>query len=332
MKTFFESRNRTTLTSVLGGLALASGALQGAPFLYAPSDLILTFRQSGNASDFAVNLGKATNYNAVPLGTSIPVPALTSSQFALAFPSINGVSWSVSAANRPPSDPAFPLQTLWVSAPRESADVPSLAWLRKGAFVQGTAGGQIAGIGANAVNASSTQPAGPDNTEIGVVIPVTSDFALSPLLGGDGNYAGTFQGLVEAVTPDDFDSDPSRVSRLDLYELLPGTSAEGTLNTPGRFLGYFELKPDGTLTFANIPAAPPVPAISSITRAGDVTTVSFGTVAGAQYTLRAVDGAGLSTPPSTWPVGASLTGDGSVQSLQDTSASLIRFYVVEVTP
>ncbi|MCW5558468.1 MAG: hypothetical protein KIT22_11640, partial [Verrucomicrobiae bacterium] len=299
---------------------------------YAPGDLILSFRQAGNASDFAVHLGKAAQYNAVPAGTTIPVPALTSSQFVLAFPSINGVRWSVSAANRPPADAAFPLQTLWVSAPRESTDTPSPAWLRKGAFVQGTTGAQIAGIGANAASASSIQPAGPDNTETGVVIPVTSDYALSPLLGDDGNYVGTFQGSVEAVTPEDFDSVPSNVSRLDLYELLPGTSAEGTLNTPGRFLGYFELKPDGTLTFANITAAPPGPTISSITRTGDVTTVSFATVAGAQYTLRAVDGAGLSTPPSTWPAGASLTGDGSVQSLEDTSASAVRFYVVEVTP
>lgn len=319
----------SSLAFALWGLSLVNGALQGASFLYAPGDLILTFRQAGNASDFAVNVGNASNYNSLPVGTTVPVPALTGAQFALAFPSVNGVSWSVAGANRPPTDPAFPLQTLWVSAPRESAEVPSTAWLRKGAFVQGTAGAQIAGIGGNAAFASSLQPAGPDNTETGVVISTASDFALSPLLGNVGDYAGTFQGSVEAVTPDDFDSDPSRVSRLDLYELLPGTTAAGTLNAPGRFLGYFELKPDGTLTFANIPAAP---TLLSITRTGDVTRVFFATTASAQYTLRAVDGDGLNTPPATWPVCASLTGDGSEQSLEDTSASVIRFYVVEVAP
>jgi len=331
MKTTSPSRNGFLLASAFGGLVLAAGALLGAPFLHMPGDLILTFRQAGNAADFAINLGKASNYNAVPVGATIPVPALTSSQFNRAFPSINGVRWSVAAANRPPADPAFPLQTLWVSAPREFAEIPSVAWIRKGAFVQGNAGAQIAGIGANAASASSLQPAGPDNTETGVVIPAASDFALSPLLGDDGNYSGTFQGLVEAVTPDDFDADPSRVSRLDLYELLPGTTAAGTLNAPGRFLGYFELKPDGTLMFANIPAPPPAPAISSIVRNGDVTLVSFTTVAGARYTLRAVEGDALGAPPSTWPAGPSLTGDGSVQSLQDTSASAVRFYVVEAT-
>ena len=332
MKTSKTSWTHSAFASALGGLVLSSGALQAAPFLYGPGDLVLAFRQSGNASDYVVNLGKATNFNAVPVGTTIPVPNLSSSQFESAFPSVNGVSWSVASANRPPLDANYPLQTLWVSAPREQSGVQSLPWLRKGQFVQGTAGAQIDAVGVNAASASSNQPGGPDNTAAGVVIPSSSDFAISAVIGDGGNYAGTFQGLVENTTAADFDGAPANVSRLDLYELIPGTTAAGTLNTPGRHLGYFELKPDRSLTFSNIPPAPPTPEITGIARTGDVTTVSFTTASGAGYTLRAVDGAGLSTPVSGWSVVGSLTGDGSVRTLQDTSTSDIRFYVVEVLP
>ena len=46
--------------------------------------------------------------------------------------------------------------------------------------------------------------------------------------------------------------------------------------------------------------------------------------------VRATDAAGLGTPISTWSAGASLTGNGSVQNLQDSSTSAVRFFVVEV--
>ncbi|MBX3733063.1 MAG: hypothetical protein KF791_10760 [Verrucomicrobiae bacterium] len=332
MKTEIKSRISTASAIALGGLVLSSGVSQAAPFLYAPGDLILTFRQVGNASEFAVNIGPASNYNAVPEGASLPVNSLTAAQFALAFPSINGVSWSVSGANRPPVDPGFPIQTLWVSSPRNDPAVPAIAWLRKGQFVQGTAGGQIAGVGINAAQASSSQPAGPGNTETGVIIASNSDFAFSPVLGDGGDFLGTFQGVVEGITPADFDSDPSAVSRLDFYELLPGTTAGGTLNTPGRYLGYFELKPDASLSFTNIPEAPPAPTITGITRLGSVTVVSFPTVTGAGYVLRAVDGAGLASPINTWANAGSVPGDGTVRSIEDTSDSDARFYAVEVLP
>jgi hypothetical protein len=58
--------------------------------------------------------------------------------------------------------------------------------------------------------------------------------------------------------------------------------------------------------------------------------VSFATVNGANYTLRATDAAGLGSPITTWAAGPTLTGNGSVQSLQDTSAAAVRFFALEV--
>jgi hypothetical protein len=45
--------------------------------------------------------------------------------------------------------------------------------------------------------------------------------------------------------------------------------------------------------------------------------------------VRYTDSAGLSTPISTWNTGNSLIGDGTVESLQDTTTSSNRFYSIE---
>ena len=69
------------------------------------------------------------------------------------------------------------------------------------------------------------------------------------------------------------------------------TAARST--PPGRYLGFFEFKPDGTLTFNTTAPLPAQPSITSVVRNGDVTTVSFTTVSGLTYRLRHTDTAGL---------------------------------------
>jgi hypothetical protein len=314
--------------AAVGGFALFTGALQAAPFTYSPGDLVLAFRKSGSASDLVVNVGKATNYNNLPQGTTIPVSNLAAGQLNAAFANLNSLAWSVAAANRPPLVAGYPLQTLWITAPRLDSNTPSAPWLRKGVYGQGNTAGQIDGIGVNAVASSSSQSSNANNTAVGVVIPVSSDYAVKPVIG-DGNYLGTFQGNAEAITAAAFAANPNNVSRSDLYELLPGSLDGGTLDTPGRYLGYFEFKPDGSLTFNTSQPPPPQPRITGIVRAGDVTTVSFTTVSSATYRLRYTDEAGLTSPVSTWSVGASTTGDGSVKSLDGGAAGENRFFAVD---
>ena len=305
-----------------------SSQANAAPFLYAPGDLLVTFRQPGSAGDLVVNLGRVTQFTAVAPDQSVPLPAVTASALTAAFPSLSGLRWSVAAANRPPGDPGFPLQTIWVSAPRLDPATPAPAWLRKGQFVQGNAASQIEAIGANSTLVSSLLPGGPANTATLVVVPGSASYPLGPVLG-DGNYVGTFQGNVESLTPDDFADAPERRSRADLYELQPGTTAAGTLNAPGRHLGFFELSPAGALTFNTITAALPSPRITRIARQGEATTVTFETVAGANYRLRYTGPAGLVSPISTWNTSGSGAGTGSPLTLQDTTSDGVRFYAVE---
>lgn len=314
------------LVAVAGGFAWVTGAAVAAPFLYSNGDLVLTFRKSGNASDYVVNLGRATNYNHLPQGTTLTITNLDAAQLGVAFPDYNELKWSVAAANRALNqDPNYPLQTVWVTRPRGEAGIQSAPWVRKGTASQGNAASQIAAVGGNAASASSLLTSGPANTATSVEIPVTHYYNVSTPIGIAGNYAGNFQGNVETSTAADFDGDAGNVSQADLYELQPGSG-----NPPGTYLGYFELKPDGSLTFNTGTALPVRPTITGITRVGNVTTVSFSTEAGFTYRLRAVNAAGLNTPVAAWTTGNSVVGNGTVQSLTDTSSDESRFYVVDV--
>lgn len=320
--------NPTACLLAVAAMLAGVPGLSGAPFLYAPGDLLLTLRQPGNAADLVVNLGPASAFSAVPPGKAQVVAQVDPTLLNATFPTLNGLAWSVLAANRPPVVPEFPLQTLWVGGVRLDPGSHSSPWLRKGQFVQGNAGAQIDAIGKNAAAFSSGQPAGPANTASAVAIPVGNAFAVGPVLGDPPTLVGTFQGRVETVTPDDFDTDPANVSRSDLYELIPGTRAEGTLDAPGRLVGVFALKSDGTLTFSN-GDQPPVPVIAGITHSKGVSTVTFRSWTGVTYRLRSTDETGVSRPVSTWAIGASVAGDGSYLSLQDSPATPVRFYAVE---
>jgi hypothetical protein len=324
MKTNRNPKLLRSLAAVVGGFALFTGAGQAAPFLYTSGDLTLTFRKSGNAFDYVVNIGKATNYNNVPTGTTFVVTNLSVGQLSAAFPSYNDLKWSVAAANRLEAlDPNYPLQTLWISRQRISLSEPSTPWQRRGTSLQGNNGSQIDAIGKNAALASSTLPGGANNTATGVVIPVGNNPNVGSAIGVNGNYAGNFQGNVETLTAGDFADDSANVSLADLYELLPGTG-------DARYLGYFQLRPNGTLTFNNPATAPAAPTITSIVRNGQVTTVSFTTVNGATYRLRSTNAAGLTTPVSSWLVSNNfVTGTGAVLSLTDTTAADIQFYAVQ---
>lgn len=337
MKTNRNPKSIRSLAAAVAGLVLFTGGLQAQTFQYAKGDLVLLFRKTGSPHDYAVNIGRATNYNNLPPGTVVSIGSLSPAQLNLAFPDLNGVRWSVAGVNRlPVSFVEYPAQTLWISRPRLiNLAEQSTPWLRKGSSLQGNTGAQVDAIGVRANYAGNALlAAGPDNTTTGVIVPLTGafqNFNLSDPIGPAGNYANQFQGNVENLTPVDFTDSPVNVTRADLYELEPGTTAGGTINAPGRYLGYFEFKANGTLTF-NATVTVPAPEITGVSRVGNVTSVSFPTVNGVTYQLRATGAAGLTTPVSTWTTGASVIGDGTQKTLQDTSTEAIRFFAIEAQP
>jgi hypothetical protein len=321
-----------TQTRILNLALLAVGllALQEAAgaFSYTNCELIAAFRVPTGVSDLVVNLGPSASFEGLPARTALTITNVSPDQLHAVFPSLNGLAWSVSGARRGNTNyPQFPLQTTWVTAPQAQIGSSGPTWLRKGQFTLGTTSGQIDAIGAGAIVYGTLQPAGPNNTSTAIVIPSTDPNSYSTVIGVDGDFAGSFQGDVENTTADDFDSTGSS-SRSILYELQPASGSD--LNTPGQVLGFFDLKPEGTLTFtAGTP--PESTTITSIQSNGAGVTISFPTTKSVSYRLRSTDAVGLFTPISAWNLtGNSVSGNGSLQSIKDTNTtSAVRFYVVE---
>lgn len=317
---------------IAGSCSFLQDACANTPiFVYGNRDLLLSFRKTGagaSSSDVEVNIGQASiYYSAVPGSTNI-INQYSISQLTNAFDNLDNMSWSVGGCV-PLNDTgngSVPLKTLWVTAPRVDPAVQAAPWVRNGPTTQGTTASKMVSILQNASFYSGTVSAnGMNNTASLVAVPVGSSHEYGFFMGAQGTYISTFQGDVENTTPSDFDS-AGQPSRSDLYELRPDTTAT---QPPGKYLGYFELRPTGTMVFVAATGAPAAPLLNVSVNSG-VNTISFPTTVGATYTLYYTNAAGLFAPTTTWPFAATnITGDGTIKSFQDTSADANRFYRVK---
>ena len=323
---FAHSIRQTILSTAI--LALVASAHAG--FEYNPRDLVFGFRtEGGGTPEITINAGPAATYYNLAVGQTITVTNVNATVLDYAFADLNNLLWSCAAAVRTNGDASYPIQTLWVTAPRADLNTQTAPWQRKSQFTQANAGAKIDAIGGSsdkgALAYGNQVPAGPTNSPAAIVIPEgLSPYAYSVYAGSGGNYAGTFQGVVECATGPNFTTDGTP-ARADLYQLLPGTG-------DGTYLGYFEFSSAGVMTYRSGPSqgtTVPRPTVTGVTRVGTTATVSFTTVSGAQYSLRYTNSAGLTSPVSTWPTtGSPVAGDGSTKSIADVTSDAQRFYCV----
>jgi hypothetical protein len=321
----------TVMALVSSTLALVS-QLNAEPFIYTGRDLLLGFRQADGVSEMVVNLGQASNYLNAAQGSVITISNFTPAQLQAAFSTVNGLLWSVAGTTRSGDggDTSIPNATLWMSRARLVAATQTAPWLRKSAFSQGGAANKVNEFGVNTGFFSDSLPADPiRNTRTSVIEPTGDLASYGVAIGDQGNLKGNFQGNIENNTGVSF----TEPVRSDLYEMRPGSG-----DLPGRYLGYFELRPDGTMIFQapsnTPPPAPPRPNIESIARIGTMTTISFTTTNDATviYRLRSTNSAGLDAPLSTWATStATVTGNGQVRTLQDDSSDSDRFYSISAS-
>ena len=320
----------TVMALVSSTLALVS-QLNAEPFVYNARDVLLGFRRVNGTKELLVNLGPSSNYfNAAP-GAVIPITGFVPAQLANAFTAdLSNLRCSVSAAvvTADGGDPSIPRSTLWMTRPRTNAAVRTVAWNRSSAISQGGAANKVASMGTDGQNVSNANPADPvENTPTAVTEPAGTDDSYSFYVSAGGNFGGNFVGNVEYNTGLSF----TEPVRSDFYELLPGSGL-------GRYVGYFELRPDGTMIFQAAsptpPPAPPRPNIESIARVGTMTTISFTTTNDVTviYRLRSTNSVGLDAPLSTWATStATVTGNGQVRTLQDDSSDGDRFYSISAS-
>jgi len=343
----------------LFAVAVLSGTSQSQTFAFSNNDLTLGFRKNAPYTEnyeVVVNIGQASDYFNLVVGSTVPVHGFSASQLSPgSFANLNNLSWSVFGAYAGASYAGYVNNTLWVTVPRTNNAVRSADAMRLDYSAQQVVKAKILSISGGSSGAGFiSKDLGATNqfNNVSFVresIASYSTHILSVWLKGvvdptQGTINDTWppsepnSGNIEATTPGTFTS----VVRSDLYEVRPLTTGPGVpvvdphTGSSGLawYIGYFEFKPDGTMSFTRektqttAPPPPPAPMLS-LTRTGTATTISFGTTNGATYTLYYTNNGGLNVPVSAWPsMPSTITGDGTVKSFLDDSTDAERVYNV----
>lgn len=333
--------------ALLAGLAQVC---QAQTFNYHTADLCLGFRKTGvnqEANEVVVDIGQASTYVNLSIGTTIPVPNFSASQlFPGSFSNLNNLQWSVTGYYLGTTYPGYPKDTLWLTVPRSSTNVQSTAPTRLDTPTQQAITPEVQGIlqGAKYIS-TAVGVSNQFNTPYFEQESIANypNYLLTDYMGDKtdstlGDLLGTWpEANLEITTPNSF----SGSVRSDLYEVRPITDGNGNpvvdphtgTNGPAYFLGYFQFNSDGSMTFtraasSSAPSPPPPPTLSII-RSGSNATISFLSTNGATYTLYFTNSAGLTQPTATWPSSpTTVTGDGTTKQFVDSIANGTRFYRV----
>ena len=293
-------------------------------------DLLVCFRPASGSYDLVVDCGSVSAFTNLTVGQKIAITNYYSPS-QLKYTGTNNLYWSAMASARPPGN-------IWVTRPRASLNTQSVPWPCKNSSTEGTAASQIDSIGDDASQiAAGGNPNGtsPANGNTFVVEPEGSSVggsfnSYSVQIGANGNLAGNFWGdastkSLEQSTSASFTTAGQPV-RADFYQLLSVSNG-----LPATYLGYFELSPNGVLTYTAGPSPKTLtaPQIVSYVHKGTTNTISFTTVSGGTYTLRGTNSAGLGTAVTNWPaIGSSLAGDGLTDSLVEVITNSSRLYTI----
>lgn len=348
MKIYSSNENRKILSQtcvVAVGLLTLIQTSEALPFVAKQADLFLGFRKTGadqEANEVVVNLGQATNFVNLTIGTVTNLTGLVASQLSPdSFTSLDNLTWSAFGLVNNNVYPGYPRNTIWVTLPRSDVNTKSDAPARPDQDLLNSTTTPMKGVIDGAVAISGRISANQDNTASFVREPISNSSIVQGqnvgvYIGGTIDPSlGTFQDSlpynVENTTPDT--GSFTSALRSDLYEVRPdGFTDPHTGQTSGStyYIGYFQLNVNGTMTFTRAAATttPPAPNLS-ISRSGNVSTISFTSANSATYTLYFTNSTGLLTPVASWPSKpATITGDGLVKSFSDTTTDSDRVYRV----
>ena len=323
-------------TTLFLTICAATGTAQG-QFTYNDGigqngDLLVCFRPASGSYDLVVDCGSVSAFTNLAVGQKIDITTYYSPS-RLSYTGTNNLYWSAVESARPPGN-------IWVTRPRASLNTQSTPWPCKNSSQQGTAASQIDSIGDDASNiAGGGDPNGtsPANGNSYVVEPEGSSVggffnSYSVQMSANGNLGGNFWGdsggiSLEQSTPANFTTAGQPV-RADFYQLLSVSNG-----LPAKYLGYFELSTNGSLTYTAGPSPMTLtaPRIVSYVHKGTTNTISFTTVSGGNYnyTLRGTNSTGMTAAKTNWPaIGSSIVGNGLTNSLLDVTTDSSRLYII----
>lgn len=331
---------------------------QAQVFTSANNDLILGFRKNTpftENNEVVVNLGQASNYCNLTVGSTIPVNSFTPAQLTNgSFANLNNLSWSVFAAYAGTTYSGYVANTLWVSVPRTNNSMQSITPSRLPYGTQQQVKAKMSSIPSLNGGAGYISQSLAVSNQFNTLTLVRESIAsygthiLSVWLAGSvdatqGTLADTWpptepnNGNLEVTTPGAF----AGSVRSDLYEVRPLTTGTGTTVVDPHtgstgdawYVGYFELFSNGTMTFtrqnATVINPTPTPVALTISRSGNSSLISFPSASGVTYQLYYTNSTGLRSPTLSWPFQATtISGDGTTKTFTDVITGSPRFYRV----
>ena len=302
-------KHLSKIAMVAAAAALVSQAAEAA---FTPNDLYLGFNESGAQSDYIIDLGQATSAVGVGGSSVKDLSSLFSSNtFNNVFTSgADGVNVAVVGANN-----QFPSYDIYATQVR------------------------VGGAGAPAVAESDLTTAASYESILSA--------AAATLTGNPWPTAGTgtadsTESFTAKVGPTQVSGNFFSRSGVNPFGTIDGSSViyldlwHATVASAYAYLGYFTLDLSGSAPrLAFTPAAavvsipPPQPRLS-ITRTGNVSSISFLSSSSVTYKLFYTNSAGLITPVSSWPsLPGTIAGDGTTKTFQDTTTDPLRVYRVQ---
>ena len=297
---------------------VAAGDIMATDFSsYTVGDVLICFRKGGN--DLVVDAGPISNFTSLSANQTYPITTFTGSQ--LGYVGTNGVSWSAFTYTAD--------NTLYVSKARSSLNLQSSPWRAQGSATQSGTAKRMATIPLGALD-ELTLAVYPASTATAVLEEdssagnpnYTTGVSYHDALNGSygGNFNGTFVGNPENTTLSTFTKGGTSV-RSDFYKVSPSaTYSVGTL------LGYFELATNGALTYVAYPSA--IPAITSISRTGTTSTITYTSGLYGTYTLRGTNNLSSGAAKTSWPALATLSNGTGSYTVTDINTNDIQFYTI----
>ena len=277
-------------------------------FTYTNSNLLLVFREGNPFNDVEFNIGSVSNFLGRPNGTVITVNNwdvnLVRANFNNSLANVKFILLAVSEANDSP-------KRAWLTDANQTdvpTDITGSAWSKLYS--------KISYVGAQAAAATFT------NSSSQVYVTNASDASSYTQIASSGDQdvttlSGASPFPVEGIIPA-----TNRFIELKASSVIPKPVAT--------VVGTFAITSAGVLTFTAGPpqVTPTASHIVSIARSGTQNSVTFSTVSGANYRLRySTD---LTPTGASWTVlPTSVAGNGSNQTLTDTTGAAQRFYLVE---
>jgi len=299
------------LTALAALVLLATPLAQA--WTYSDGDTLLIFRESG-LNDVEFNIGNISQFTNLPTGTTITVPNWDASLVTTTFGAdLTGVSVIVAAT----TSSSAASKASWLTGQDTGTVViengtPS-DW-------QSKFWSSINAIGTkpilNTATAASTNAYSIDPSSL-----YTQGASYDYIVTGSGQrssqiavFGGNASFNVEGLAPSSF----------AFWRIAPRTSAQYT--------GTFTITTAGLLTYTAGPLTTVTPpTILGVTRAGNVSTVSFTTIGSGNYWLTYTNALGGSS--TNWPVvSGPIAGDTSNHTLTHTNSGAAGFYRVYRTP